>query len=291
MAEVAVTSYSKLSFTYRSATAETYTIVPRLRFDIGVNHILQAGQPGYTIILSYTRSELKIVSKEGSPIYVSTLIPEQPFYILAVGSSLISRFYADLDHYRLAHIEKIREGKDIQMHIELTFIAEVQQQPPLKQPGIIFIRERIPKSDWVEIILPQLKFKDVVLLEIPKIEKPELSEVISKINEAWRQYSMGEYDKVLTECRKAMEALTTIIKNRGFQKEITDDKGKRTVPDWEKIVANEELGKIMEVIIQKYFGFLSPSAHYGKSINKEDAELAIMFAHGLTNFLSKKLII
>ena len=291
MVEFQVTSYSRLIFTYSRVTPETFTIVPRLRFDIGVNYILQAGQPAYSIILSYTRSELKIVSREGSPIYVSMLIPEQPFYILSPGSSTTSRFYADLDHYKLAQIEKIREGKDIQMHIELTFIAEVQQQPPIKQPGMIFIKERIPKSDWVEIILPQLRFKDVVLLEIPKIEKPELSEVISKINEAWKRYSMGEYGNVLTECRKAMEALTTIIKNLGFQKEITDEKGKRTVPDWEKIVANEELGKILEVIIQKYFGFLSPGAHYGKSINKEDAELAIMFAHGLTNFISKKLIV
>jgi len=43
---------------------------------------------------------------------------------------------------------------------------------------------RIPKSDWVETILPQLKYKEVSLIELPKIEKPEFGDVATKINEA-----------------------------------------------------------------------------------------------------------
>jgi hypothetical protein len=289
VSEVGVTPYSRLRFTYRSITPETLTIVPRLRFDIDVHHAVQPGQPAYNITLSYARSELKIISKEGSPIYACMLVPDQPLYTLPPASSISSRLYADFDHYRLAQIEKMREGKDIQIQVELAFIAEVQQQPPTKQSGIVSIRERIPKSDWVEIHLPQLRFKDVVLLEVPKIEKPEFGEVISKINEAWKQYSMGEYDKVLTECRKAMEALTTIMKNKGFQKEITDEKGKRVVPDWEKVLAHKEMGDIIEAFVQKLFGFLAPGSHYGKSINREDAELAIMNTHALVNYMVKKL--
>jgi hypothetical protein len=41
------------------------------------------------------------------------------------------------------------------------------------------------------------------------------------------------------------------------------------------------MGEIIETI--------SPGAHYGKSINREDAELAIMFAHGLANLISKRI--
>jgi hypothetical protein len=289
MSEVAITPYSRLRFTYRSITPETLTIVPRLRFDIDVHHAVLPGQPAYSVTFSYARSELKIVSKEGSPIYACMLTPDQPLYTLPPASSISSRLYADLDHYRLSQIEKMREGRDIQILMELAFIAEVQQQPPTKQSGIVSISQRIPKSDWVEIILPQLRFKDVALLEIPKIEKPKFGETISKINEAWRQYSMGEYDKVLTECRKAIESLTTIMKNKGFQKEIEEDGKKRIVPDWEKALGHKEVGNIMEALVQKLFGFLAPGAHYGKSINREDAELAIMNTHAVINFIARKI--
>jgi hypothetical protein len=145
------------------------------------------------------------------------------------------------------------------------------------------------KAIWVETILPQLKYKEVSLIEFPKIEKPEFGDVAARINEAWKQYSMGEYDKVLTECRKAMEALITVVKNRGFQKEITDEKGKRIVPDWEKALGHKEVGDIVEAFVQKLFGFLAPGSHYGKSINKEDAELATMTTHALVNYVAKKL--
>jgi hypothetical protein len=263
--------------------------VPRLLFEVDVHHVIPPGQSAYNIVLSYAKSELKVISK-GGPIYVSMLISDQPFYLLPPASVASSRFYAELDHYKLAQIEKIREGRDLQISMELTFVAEVQQQPPIKQTKVIFINERIPKSDWVENILPQLRFKDVFLLEIPKIEKPEFSEVVDKINEAWKQYSMGEYDNVLTECRKAMEALITIIKNKGFQKEITDEKGKRVVPDWERVLGHKEIGNIVEVFVQKLFGFLAPGSHYSKSINKEDAELAIMNTHALANYVAKKML-
>ena len=99
---------------------------------------------------------------------------------------------------------------------------------------------------------------------------------------------MGEYDKVLTECRKAMEGLTTIIKNKGFQKEIEEEGKKKIVPEWEKALGHKEMGNIIEAFVQKLFGFLAPGSHYGKSINREDAELAIMLTHGIVNFISKK---
>jgi hypothetical protein len=100
---------------------------------------------------------------------------------------------------------------------------------------------------------------------------------------------MGEYDKVLTECRKAMEALTNVVKGKGFQREVVDEKGKRTLPDWEKALGHKNVGEIIEVFVQKLFGFLALGSHYGKSINKEDAELAIMSTHALANYIARKL--
>jgi hypothetical protein len=289
MSEVTITPYSKLRFTCKGMVPDRFSIVPRLCFEVEISHIMVAGGSAPSVGLNYAPSELKVISREGQNIYTSSLVPEQPFYLLPPGSSISSRLYAELDPYRLAQVEKIREGRDLQIRLELKYIAEVQQQPPVRQPVNVPIIERIPKSDWVEIILPQMRFKEVSLLEIPRIEKPEFSEVIGKINEAWRLYSMGEYDKVLTECRKAMEALTNVVKGKGFQREVVDEKGKRTLPDWEKALGHKDVGEIVEVFVQKLFGFLAPGSHYGKSINKEDAELAIMSTHALANYIARKL--
>ena len=241
------------------------------------------------MVLNLGKSELKIITKSGENLYTGMLTPAHLFFTLTPNSSFSSSLYIDLDHYRLAQIEKVREGGDLQARIDIFFVTEIQQQPPVKHSETISFNVRIAKSDWVEKILPQLKYKEVSLIELPKIEKPEFSDIIARINEAWRLYSMGDYDKVLTECRKAMEGLTTIIKSKGLQKEIEEGGERRKVPDWEKALGHKEMGNIIESIVQKFFGFLAPGSHYGKSINKEDAELAIMSTHALINFIAKKL--
>ncbi|MEM3449827.1 MAG: hypothetical protein QXP38_13340 [Nitrososphaerota archaeon] len=292
MVDVTIASGLKLSFNdeIKDITVETSAIIPRLRLDVSAQYITELGQPAYTLSLSFSPSKLSVISKTGTEFYVTTLMPEWLRYSLTPASSFSSYFYADLDHYRLAQIEKIREGGDLQLRATLDFIAEVERQPPVKYFAAVAVKKRVPKSDWVERILPQLKYKDVSLIEIPKIERPDFTDIMSRVNEAWRQHLMGEYDKVLTECRKAMEGLTTFIKNMGFQKEVVDEKGvRKAIPDWEKALAHKEMGDIIETMVQKHFGFLSPGAHYGKSINREDAEFAIMFTHGLINLVSKKL--
>jgi len=42
-------------------------------------------------------------------------------------------------------------------------------------------------------------------LKFQKIEKPEFSDVAARISDAWKQHSMSEYDKTLTECRKLLK--------------------------------------------------------------------------------------
>ena len=79
------------------------------------------------------------------------------------------------------------------------------------------------------------------------------------------------------------------MKEKGFVKEIEEKGEKKIVPDWEKALAHKEMGNIIEVFVQKLFGFLAPGAHYGKSINREDAELAIMCTHAIINFIARKI--
>ena len=279
----------KLRFTYKGAEPDTFAIIPRLRLDIDIQYIIPPGQTGHNIVLNFVRSELKIIPERKAPLYAGILIQDQPLYTIPPAISISPHFYMDLDYYRLSQIEKIREGGDLQFYIILSFIAEVQKPSPTKRSGTVRLKGRISKSDWVETFLPQLRYKDVSLIEIPKIDKPGFEDIVSRINEAWRHYFRGEYDRTLVECRKAIEGLTTLVRNLGFEREISDNEKRKVVPDWKKALGHKKIGEIIETLVQKHYGFLSPGAHYNKSINKEDAELAIMITHGLVNFISKKL--
>ena len=96
---------------------------------------------------------------------------------------------------------------------------------------------------------------------------------------------MGEYDKVLTDCRKVIEEIGTIVRKRGF--EIIDEENKKR-PDWKKFFGGDEVGEIFGTINQKIYGFTWPGAHTGKSINREDADYALMITHAIANMVIKK---
>jgi len=289
--EVPIGTYSRLRFTYRTISPDVYSIYPRLRIDLDVAHTVVGGAPSpvYNIAITDANMDLKIRDKDGIYHYIGTLTPTQIFFNLSPGGSMILNSFLNLDHYGLSQIEKLRENKDIMLSIDTRFIAELQQQPPVRSPQSFTLELRVPKSDWVETILPSLKYKDVMLIEIPKLADTEFTEIVNYLNGAWKQYSMGEYDKVLSECRKALEALNGKLRSKGFEKEVANEKGTKRVPDWSKLLGNQELGEIIGIINQKMWGFVTPGAHAGKAINKEDADFSLMTIYALINLAIKKL--
>jgi hypothetical protein len=294
MSEAFVEGSRKLRFEYSNITAEVYSLIPRLRLEFEIHYISKSGEPEYNIFVSFGKAELKVIKLVplGSErLYVGSFTPEKTSFTLSPNSSSSIRLYIDLDHYRLSQLEKVREGKDLQICVELSLIAELLRELSTKHPvdfPPLYIG--IPKSDWVEKILPQLKYKEVSLIEVPKLERPEFSNIIAKVDGAWKMYSMGEYDKVLTECRKAIEGLADIVKEKCFHKEVEEEGKKKSVPDWESALGHKETGNLIGGFVQKLRNFLGPGAHYGKSISKEDAELAIMMTHALINYCTKKLL-
>jgi len=57
-----------------------------------------------------------------------------------------------------------------------------------------------------------------------------------------------------------------------------------------QITWQQDLGKIMEVLNQKITVFVTPGSHAGKSVNKENADFALMTTHAITNLAIKKLL-
>jgi hypothetical protein len=102
---------------------------------------------------------------------------------------------------------------------------------------------------------------------------------------------MGKYDKVLTECRKALETLSDDVKKKGFAKTIKNDKDEdKIIPEWERFLNSKNVGDTVGKMNQKFYGFLSTSAHMGRAINREDADFALLVTHGMVTLVTENLM-
>lgn len=292
-----------LHVNYCSATTEQCSVCPRLLFSFDFTQgsaPQHGGRPSpiagsvpspvaATMILSGFAVELRL-GTSSKEYYIGQLVSSQALVFLQANVRTNLTLGLDLDHYELREIEKLRESKDLQFIVNFAFTSEVQGNPQTKASSGFHLRFKIPKSDWVENILPAVGYKEVALLEIPKLPDSEFEDIANHINAAWKQHSMGEYGNVFTECRKALETLTGKMKAKGFEKEITDNEGKKKkVPDWEKLLGSSELGDILGTVNQKILGFVAPGAHAGKAINKEEADFGLMITHSLLNIAIHKL--
>ena len=144
------------------------------------------------------------------------------------------------------------------------------------------IETEIPKSTWVEEILPALNYKSVTLIELPRLEHEELAKAIEKLDNAWKSYSSGEMDDVLTNCRKALEDTGRYLKKCGYvrQERVFDEKKGKEItvdyPDWKKFYDSDSNGEIIGTINKKMFGFVARGTHSGSILEMNYAYFALL---------------
>ena len=215
--------------------------------------------------------------------YVGPLLFDKPSIPLAIQGTYAVRARLILNHYGLKKIEELRENVDININIycevDVTKYSEIVSCTSQ-------LEYTIAKSDWVEKHLDAYKYKEVVLLEVQKIDFPNFAEAAELLNDAWKKRSMGQFSDVLVDCRKALEFTTNAVKKKGFITE--DDEGKK-IPDWNKFLDDKDLGDINGTIIKKITGFLAPAAHHGKTFNIEDADYALLITYSIVNYVMNKL--
>jgi hypothetical protein len=202
-------------------------------------------------------------------------------------SSLV--FYLTVDNYTLSQIEKIRGEGDLYLSLLLQFQAFVSENPEKIQPHKITLENiLIYKSKWVENVLSRLNYKNVALVEIPKLQYEKLDKAINLLNLAWKSYSTGDTDQVLVNCRKALEAIGQQVKKAGFEKEDEeiDKKGQKYTskrPDWKKFFDSNSKGEIVKTITQKMFDFVAPGAHIASILEMNHACFAVLQVFSLTH--------
>jgi hypothetical protein len=233
--------------------------------------------------------ELYLVTSK-SVEFIGPLLPRQPFVSLYSDNRTVITLSLTTSPYILSRIEKVRESKEIQLAAYISFVGQMSVRPQNKTPISAQIKFTIPKSDWVEKFLPILGFKTVSLIEVPQLINCEFNDTIDYLNDAWKQYSMGEYRKVFADCRNAIDCLTCLVKAKGFEKQETAQDGKnKPVPDWDKFFDNEELGDLIANINKKLFRLTSVGSHGSKRcVDREDADFALMISHAMVNLVVRK---
>jgi hypothetical protein len=87
----------------------------------------------------------------------------------------------------------------------LRFQAFIKGNPATIQSYKIHLQDiTVAKSTWIEDVLPRLNYKNVALVEIPKLKYEKLNEAVNALNRAWKSYSMGDMSNILVECRKTL---------------------------------------------------------------------------------------
>jgi len=79
-----------------------------------------------------------------------------------------------------------------------------------------------------------------------------------------------------------------LIKSKGFEGEIQEE-GMKNCAGLGESCRTQRRWEYFRSSHIKAFWLYCPGSHHGKLINREDAELAIMFTHGLTNYIARKM--
>jgi len=281
-----VTSYSQADITVDLTISEPTTpksITPMLSFIFTF-----INRSAIQITLSGFNFKFNILSRD-SGIYHSTFFSfELSQLVLSRNQRLAMPGYVVLDYYMIKKIEELRANGDVDFLIHGNFVEThlKAQTRASKQLLSQQTKVRISKSDWVEKILPAFDYKEVILVEIPKLNAKEYESVIQHLNSAWKQKHMGQYDKVLTDCRLAIEELRNIVKSQGH---INEELKRKDKLDWKAFFNSDNVGDIFSNIDQQIFRFSSAGAHPGKAINLEDADYALLITHAIVNMALKKM--
>jgi hypothetical protein len=142
---------------------------------------------------------------------------------------------------------------------------------------------QIPKSTWVEKILPKLGFRNFKLIEIPlshDMLKESYDDIILEFNKAEHYYKLHDYNKCIAHCRHTLDALTrnlVKIKNR---------MPSETGFEWLKTVSQETFSWI-DKLNQKTSALASKTHHSGQKIdfNRQEAESIYLIVVGLLNYI------
>ena len=285
-----------LKFQIVGIDPDSHSVYPRLRIQVNVR-AENVGQSDTYIGIDGLRLDSSILNENGVEKHLPTAYSDSGSYMIGTYESSII-FIMDLDYFGLSQIERIRNNRDIRLKSSLRYSYEMPSQYvdratkfPIKQSASLQLQEyTIPKSVWLEHILPALNFKEVFLLELPKlIETADTTSVSVHLNNALDKLSSGDYSGVLIDCQKALEETKSLAKAKEYTKAAENEQQNGNI-DFGKFTNAKSIEEGLDKTWRGLWSFLQPGGrHIGSDRGREEAWFAILTTYGMVNLIISNL--
>jgi hypothetical protein len=184
-----------------------------IRTDITLRAYQQYGQnPPVVQPLSLISGEVQLSSPEHRPVAHSR---RQDIALFAKDprqhTSTQQTFTFPVDSKMLANIEEVRAGNDVRVDLTFQFLMGLHHhQGPLIyfQTGRAQIVFAIPRSQWVDLLLPRLGYEGLELIEVKygtPLARQHLPNVVAQIQQAQKHILEGRWQEAVLDCRQALE--------------------------------------------------------------------------------------
>ena len=208
-----------------------------------------------------------------------------------------------LDVYQLRQIEEQRVG-DISLKFDFTFefakhypVARKEPYTPFEKFETQFssMTVNIPRSDWVDKVLPGLGYGKIYLVEVPTAEKAIgdlFARAVKEFQQAQQQMLLGDYNKVLGHLRNALEILSDAVEYKGTPR---DGKTKPSFADKIDYLLNVLPGaptgfrrENLARMCKDLYGFTSPPEHPSPPhFTHDDAEMTMLSTIAVLSYMGK----
>ncbi|NOJ27849.1 MAG: hypothetical protein DA330_07565, partial [Nitrososphaera sp.] len=230
---------TQVTITYNDIHHVYYSVMPALLLKFNISTRERAAGAGTNIIVRDVVLQVYIRQDGNKPnLLVGEAHTERLFHRWYINSTSNIEFILKLDHQLISQIEKLRGNGKLNLRLRMRCVWYPESDPArIREADFDLDNIDVPKSKWVEDVLPELGFKNTALVELPQLAFPELQNAIDNLNQAWKKYSMGETNDVFVRCRTVLEELGTYLRKNGFETKAKDGNGnEKPVPDWKKFL-------------------------------------------------------
>lgn len=295
------------------------TFIGNLAFEI--QHMYGRGGPDFPrlgVSIDLSLSPFKSFSEPQEPVYPVTALylsgnfcspPEREIahlrhelalYAPELGSPRTAqvRLEFPLDILKVARVEQARAG-DLRAAFQFSMLLAVhsvrglavQRFETASIPDIFFA---IPKSQWVEQILPQLGYGKLELLEVrisEGLRAEGLSKSVEELRRAQKYLLEGDWGKAVAHCRIAIEA---IPESRDLQLPAARSFGQKVdtfVNEHLKLTQGDKQAKLVADELKLLWEVSSQAVHPSSAdvFKRPDAEFLVRNTTALVEYIGKLL--
>jgi hypothetical protein len=144
---------------------------------------------------------------------------------------------------------------------------------------------------WLQT-LENLKFKEVFLLEIPKLNSTQqTSEVGTHLKRASDKLAAGDNHGAISECYQALEAVKALLQSRHLTHNVTENGNTYEEPDFAQFTTDDSIRTALKKSWSGVWNFPQSGArHIGTDRSKEEAYFQMLATYGLINLILNYLV-